>query len=159
MNLTRNCTGPSPSKCPDTPTVFVVDSDASVRAELALLIRSGGWQPRTAASAEEFLSRPRLMTPGCLLSELHLPGLAGLDLQRLIVDRRELPIIFMSSRADVQSAVQAMKGGALELLTKPLAAAMLFNAIRHALDHSRVAILQQTELRALRERYATLSRR
>ncbi len=112
--------GPTRSPRPscDTPTVFVVDSDASVRESLELLIRANGWQPCTSVSAEEFLARPRVMNPGCLLIEQHLPGLSGLDLQRIVSARTEMPVIFTSSRPDIPTTVQAMKGGALEFLIK-----------------------------------------
>jgi FixJ family two-component response regulator len=121
MNFRYTCTGRSLSSSAVTPIVFVVDGDAAVRDALESLIRSAGWQPRTAASAEEFLADARPMAPSCLLTELHLSGLNGLDLQRLVFDRMDMPVIFMSSHADVQATVQAMKGGAFEFLTKPLA--------------------------------------
>lgn len=159
MSLTRRCPGRNPSECRDNPTVFVVDGDASVVDALDLLIRSAGWQPRTAASAEEFLACPRVLTPSCLLAELHLPGFTGLDLQRLILERPELPIIFMSEHIDVQAAVQAMKGGAFEVLTKPLANDVLKSAIRCALERSRAALNHAARIQMLQERYALLSAR
>src|SRR5262245_45087953 len=103
-----------------TPAVFVVDSDAAARATLEPLISSAGYTPRMIASAEAFLDLPREMLPACLLVELDLPGLSGLDLQRRVFERPELPLIFMSQRADVPTTVRAMKGGAFEFLTKPL---------------------------------------
>src|SRR5688572_24094102 len=102
MNFTYN---------PEAPTVFVVDDDTSVREALELLIRRAGWQPGIDASAEEFLARPRSMTPSCLLTELHLPGLSGLELQERVSDRTEMPVIFVSHRPDVRSTVRAMKAG------------------------------------------------
>ena len=159
MSLTRNCLGLNPSTFSDAPTVFVVDGDAPVRGALDLLIRSAGWQPRTAASAEEFLARPRVMTPSCVLAEVHLPGLTGLDLQRLIVERMAMPIILMSGRIDVQAAVQAMKGGAFEVLTKPLVTDVLLTTIGQAIDRSRAALNQLTQIQGLQARYASLSAR
>src|SRR5215469_8204814 len=108
------CSAGNPSQSTGTPMVFVVDGDPSIRDALDVLIRSAGCQTRTAASAEEFLARPRVMAPSCLLVELHLPGLTGLGLQRLLFERTELPIIFMSGQVDVPATVEAMKGGALE---------------------------------------------
>jgi len=146
-------------KSRETPAVFVVDGDASVRDSLDVLIRSAGCQPRTAASAEEFLARPRVMSPGCLLVELHLPGLTGLGLQRLVSDRTEMPIIFMSEHGDVPAIVEAMKGGALEFLTKPLVRDVLLTAIRHAIERSRVSLNHLAQMQVLHERYASLTRR
>jgi len=156
LRYTRPAGNPKP---PETPVVFVVDGDRSVRDALDVLIRSAGCQPRTAASAEEFLARPRVMSPGCLLVELHLPGLTGLGLQRLVSDRTELPIIFMSEQIDLPATVEAMKGGALEFLTKPLVRDVLLTAIRHAIEHSRASLHQLAQMHVLRERYASLTRR
>jgi FixJ family two-component response regulator len=159
MNLRYTCQVRSSSTYPETPTVFIVDGDDSVSAALEPLIRSAGWQPRTAASAEEFLARPRVMTPGCLLVELDLPGASGLDLQRLLSDRTELPIIFMSAQVDVAATVQAMKAGAFEFLMKPLAGDLLLHTIRQAVERSRTALRRVARMRALQERYESLSRR
>src|SRR4051812_46069140 len=105
---------------PLTPIVFVVDDDLSVRGALEMLIESQGWQPETFASAEEFLSRPRAWTPCCLVLDVTLPELNGLELQKLLVaDRTEMPIIFITGYGDVPMSVQAMKAGAAEFLTKP----------------------------------------
>jgi FixJ family two-component response regulator len=159
MNFRYVCSGLNAPKRPEMPTVFVVDGDASVRESLDGLIRSAGWQPITAASAEEFLSRPRLMTPSCLVVDLHLPGLSGLDLQRRVFDRTELPLIFISSHTDVPATVQAMKAGAFEFLTKPFADDVLMNAIGDAIERSRAALRREAQRRALEERYESLSRR
>ena len=159
MKLARTRDTCRSCKLTEAPTVFVIDSDASVREALDLLIRSAGWQSRTAASAEEFLARPRLIGPGCLLTEMNLPGLTGLDLQKLILDRRELPIIFISNWADVHAAVQAMKGGAFELLTKPIAADPLLSVIRCALERSRAALSYLSHIETLQARYESLSAR
>jgi FixJ family two-component response regulator len=139
--------------------VYVVDGDISVRARLESLIRSAGWRPEMAASAEEFLAHPRAMKPGCLVVDSDLPGLKGLELQKLVSDRIEMPVIFMSSRADVQMTVQAMKAGALEFLTKPVVRDTLLDAIGTAIERSCAALLQLTRILALQERYQSLSRR
>jgi FixJ family two-component response regulator len=159
MSLQYANSGLLSSPSAETPTVFVIDDDVAVRESLAAMIRAAAWQPITVATAEEFLSRPRRMSPSCLLVELHLPGLSGLDLQRLVFDRTEMPIIFMSSVADVQAAVRAMKLGAFEFLTKPLASDGLVNAIRAAIERSRTALCHVTESQALQDRYESLSRR
>jgi len=143
----------------DIPIVFVIDDDISVRESLVRLIRVAGWQPSVCASAEEFLARPRQMTPGCLLAELRLPGLTGLNLQRLILDRTEIPIIFISEHIDVQAAVQAMRRGAFEVLTKPLATDLLLTTIRCAIERSRTALNNLAQIRVLQDRYASLSAR
>jgi FixJ family two-component response regulator len=112
-----------------------------------------------AASAEEFLAGPRLMRPNCLLLELRLPGASGLELQRRVFERTEMPIIFMSREADVRATVQAMKAGAFEFLPKPLAGDVLSNAIAHALERSHATLRQSVAIQALEERYESLSRR
>jgi FixJ family two-component response regulator len=144
---------------PDSrPFVFVVDDDVSVRESLELLIRYEGWQPEIFASADEFLSRPRPLVPSCLILDLSLPGLSGLDLQKRIAsERTDMPIIFITGHGDIPSTVQAMKAGAVEFLTKPFTDDALLNAIRQALEHSRAALLQDVELQNLRDRYASLS--
>src|SRR6058998_3223444 len=104
----------------DTPIVFVVDDDVSVRESLELLIRCEGWHPETFASAQEFLARPRVNAPSCLVLDVTLPDLNGLDLQkRVAVDRTDMPIIFITGNGNVPMTVQAMKAGAVEFLTKP----------------------------------------
>src|SRR5690349_12079265 len=120
MNLKYTCSARSPQQAPAAPIVFVVDADAAMRDALGLLIRAAGWEPRTAGCAEEFLAQERVMTSSCLLVELDLPGSSGLDLQKLVADRTDMPIIFMSSRTDIHATVQAMKAGAFEFLTKPV---------------------------------------
>ena len=159
MTLTYTTSADSPSKSTERPVVFVVDGDRSVRDALDVLIRSAGYQPRTAASAEEFLARPRLMAPSCLLVELHLSGLSGLGLQRLVSDRTEMPVIFLSEQINVPAIVEAMKRGALEFLTKPLVRDVLLIAIRHALECSRASLNQLAQMQVLQERYASLTRR
>jgi FixJ family two-component response regulator len=124
-----------------TPIVFVVDDDISVRESLELLIRSEGWEPETFASAQEFLARPRALVPSCLVLDVSLPGLNGLDLQkRVAIERPDMPIIFITGYGDVPTTVQAMKAGAVEFLTKPFSDDVLLSAIRNAIArHSRVA--------------------
>src|SRR5882672_10356137 len=102
-----------------TSIVFVVDDDVSVRESLELLIRAAGWQPETFASAQEFLSRPRPTLPCCLVLDVTLPGLSGLELQQRLAERTDMPIIFITGHGDVPMTVQAMKAGAAEFLTKP----------------------------------------
>ena len=142
------------------PTVFVVDDDISVRESLELLIRNAGWRPELFESAEEFLCHPRVLVPNCLVLDVTLPGFNGLDLQKHIaVDRADMPIIFITGHGDVPMTVEAMKGGAVEFLTKPFGDDVLLLAIQQALDRSRAALDHETEIRGLRDRYASLSRR
>jgi len=141
-----------------TPTVFVVDDDVSVYESLELLIRCEGWQPETFASAEEFLERPRTGMPSCLVLDVSLPGLTGLELQkRVAVERTDMPIIFITGHADVPTTVKAMKAGAAEFLVKPFSDDVLLSAIRTALERSRIALSREAEMRMLRDRYASLS--
>jgi len=143
-----------------TPIVFVVDDDASVRESLQGLIQCEGWQPETFASAREFLACPRALVPSCLVLDVSLPGLNGLDLQRLLaVERTDMPVIFITGLIAVRTAVQAMKAGALEFLTKPFGDAVLLSAIRQALERSRAALGHQAQMRALWNCYASLTRR
>jgi FixJ family two-component response regulator len=143
-----------------TPIVFVVDDDVSVRESLELLIRSAGWTPETFASAQEFLSRPRVAVPSCLVLDVSLPDLNGLDLQtRIAADRIDMPIIFITGYGDVPMTVRAMKAGAIEFLTKPFGDDVLLGAIRQAIECSQAALGDAEELRALRNGYETLTRR
>ena len=145
---------------PSTPIVFVVDDDISVRESLELLIQSAGWQPETFASAQEFLSCPRPPAPSCLVLDVSLPGINGLELQnRVAAERSDMPIIFITGYGDVPTSVQAMKAGAVEFLTKPFRDDVLLSAIGNALERSRVAICQEAEMRALKDRYASLTPR
>jgi FixJ family two-component response regulator len=144
----------------ETPVVFVVDDDVSVRESLELLILSAGWQPEMFESAQEFLARPRAFVPNCLILDVNLPGLSGLDLQKLVsVERTDMPIIFVTGYGDVPMTVKAMKAGAIEFLTKPFSEEVLLTAIEQALDRSRTALALDSDLRALRDRHALLSRR
>lgn len=142
-----------------TPIVFIVDDDISVRESLESLIRFVGWQPETFASAQEFLTRPRAFAPSCLVLDVSLPDLNGLDLQKLVVDRIEMPIIFITGYGDVPMTVQAMKAGAVEFLTKPFDDDVLLGAIRHAIERSVAALGDEAEIQALRDCYASLSPR
>jgi FixJ family two-component response regulator len=143
-----------------TPIVFVVDDDVSVRESLELLIRCEGWQSKIFASAQEFLDHPRVLIPSCLVLDVSLPGLNGLDLQGLVAgERTDMPIIFITGYGDVPMTVQAMKAGAVEFLTKPFNDDVLLTAIRAALERSRVALSLQAEMRVLRDRFALLSKR
>lgn len=140
--------------------VFVVDDDVSVRESLELLIRSAGWQPETFESAQEFLSCPRALVPNCLILDVNLPDLSGLDLQRFVsVERTDMPIIFVTGYGDVPMTVKAMKAGAIEFLTKPFSDEVLLTAIEQALERSRNVLALDSEIHALRNRYASLSRR
>src|SRR4051794_16945308 len=150
----------SPYMSHATPIVFVVDDDISVRESIEALIRCEGWQPETFASAQEFLSRPRTIVPSCLVLDVSLPDLNGLDLQkRIATDRIDMPIIFITGYGDVPMSVQAMKAGAAEFLTKPFSDDVMLDAIRHALERSQATLVQELELRTLRDDYASLSRR
>jgi FixJ family two-component response regulator len=142
------------------PIVFVVDDDVSVRESLEALLRCEGWQPETYASASEFLARPRVQTPSCLILDVSLPGLNGLDLQkRVAAERTEMPIIFITGHGDVPMTVRAMKAGAQEFLTKPFSDDVLLAAIRQALERSRIALGREMEMQGLKDRYASLTGR
>jgi FixJ family two-component response regulator len=143
----------------DPSVVFVVDDDVSVRDSLELLIRSAGWRAETFVSGEEFLARSRVDDPSCLVLDVTLPHLNGLDLQKRIIDRTDMPIIFITGYGDVPTTVEAMKAGAVEFLTKPFADDVLLNAIGQALERSRTGLAREAELRALRERHASLTPR
>jgi FixJ family two-component response regulator len=142
------------------PIVFVVDDDVWVRESLETLIRDEGWQAETFASAQEFLDRPRVFTPSCLVLDISLPGLNGLELQkRVAIERTDMPIIFITGHGDIPMSVGAMKAGAVEFLTKPFNDEVLLTAIRQALERSRLALAQGAEIQALRDRYASLTPR
>ncbi|HKU14076.1 MAG TPA: LuxR C-terminal-related transcriptional regulator [Steroidobacteraceae bacterium] len=159
MNLSHACSVHSSGRVAETPVVFVVDPDPAVGDALDALIRSAGCKPRALASAEEFLEAPRTLTASCLLLELDLPGLSGLDLQRLVADRPQMPVIFMSRRADIQATVRAMKGGAFEFLIKPCPPEVLIDAVCGAIERSHAALRHQAQMLALQTRYDSLSRR
>jgi len=143
-----------------TSIVFVVDDDISVRESLELLIRTEGWQPEIFASAQEFLDHPRVPVPSCLVLDISLPGLNGLELQkRIAMERTDMPIIFITGHGDVPKTVQAMKAGAVEFLTKPFGDDVLLNAVRQALERSRVVLSYEAEMQTLRDRHAALTPR
>jgi FixJ family two-component response regulator len=142
------------------PIVFIVDDDVSVRESLEELVRDENWKPETFASAQEFLDHPRKLVPSCLLLDLSLPGLNGLELQKqLAVEHIDMQIIFITGHGDVPQSVQAMKAGALEFLTKPIDNDALVTAIRNALQRSSLALVQNAEMQDLRNRYASLTSR
>jgi FixJ family two-component response regulator len=143
-----------------TPIIFVVDDDAALRGSLDSLICGAGWQSETFASAQEFLARPLPLGPSCLVLDVALPGLSGLDLQaHLANERADMPIIFITGHGDVPMTVKAMKAGAVEFLTKPFRSDVLLSAIRDAIERSDTALHHAQVLRTLRERYALLSGR
>lgn len=142
-----------------TPVVFVVDDDVSVRESLELMIRNAGWRAETFVSAVDFLTRPRSTVPCCLVLDVTLPGLTGLELQQQLTERREMPIIFITGYGDVPMSVRAMKAGATEFLTKPFEDGVLRDAIRSAIDRSRDALREESEMHVLRTRYAVLTPR
>jgi FixJ family two-component response regulator len=142
-----------------SPLVFIVDDDISVRESLEGLIASEGWRPEAFASAEEFLARPRETVPSCLVLDVSLPDLNGLELQKRISNCSALPIIFITGHGDIPMSVQAMKAGAVEFLTKPFGPEALLGAIRGAIDRSRVALDQEKDLKSLRDRHESLTAR
>jgi FixJ family two-component response regulator len=143
-----------------TPIVFIVDDDVSVRESLELLVRCEGWQPETFESAQAFLDRPRSLLPSCLVLDVSLPGLNGLELQkRVAAERTDMPIIFITGHGDIPMTVRAMKAGAVEFLTKPFSDEALLSAIRQALQRSRLALSHEAEIEGLRNCYESLTPR
>jgi len=144
----------------EIPIVFVVDDDRSVRDALRRLITSVGMTVEVFPTAQAFLSAPRGDAPGCLVLDVRLPGLSGLDLQRELANTHAtLPIIFLTGHGDIPMSVQAMKAGAIEFLTKPFRGQDLLDAIRHAIDRDRAARMERQELAELNRRYDTLTPR
>ena len=141
------------------PIVFVVDDDVYVRESLEAIVEAAGWQPETFSSAREFLSRPSLSVPSCLVVDVTLPGLSGLELQAQLAGRADIPIIFMTGQVDVRMTVQAMKAGAVEFLTKPLENELLLVAITDAIEQSRAAVRRNAATQVLQHRYASLTPR
>jgi len=159
MNTARRLSDAQPSSS-DVPVVFIVDDDVSIRESLELLIRNEHWKPETFASAQEFLDHPRMLVPSCLVLDLSLPGLNGLELQkRLAVERSDVPIIFITGYGDIPKTVQAMKAGAVEFLTKPINNDALVSAIGKAIERSRLALAHDAEMRELRVRFGSLTSR
>src|SRR5262249_24618895 len=140
-------TAMSPDARQDTPIVFIVDDDISVRESLESLIGWAGWRPETFESAKDFLASPRTSDPCCLVLDVSLPDVSGLELQKLVAaDRIDMPIIFITGHGDIPMSVQAMKAGAVEFLTKPIDDEALLTAIRHAIEQSRAALSDQAEV-------------
>jgi FixJ family two-component response regulator len=147
------------TKADVTPLVFVVDDDVSVRESLELLLRTAGWRAETFRSAQEFLSRPCPTVPCCLVLDVSMPGLNGLELQQRLAERSEMPIIFISGHGDVPMTVRAMKAGAVEFLTKPFNDDVLLEAIAHAIERGRAALDEASQLQKLQDVYASLTPR
>lgn len=142
------------------PIVFVMDDDSCVRESLELLITEAGWRPEVVASAQDFLIRPRPRGPACLILNMSPPDLSGLELQRRIArSGSDLPIVFITGHADLPTAVQAMKAGAIDFLMKPLVPETLLGATREALERSRMYLDEQARLQVLRDRLGLLTRR
>jgi len=140
--------------------IAIVDDDASVREGLQSLMRSAGWKAETFASAQEFLARPGADVPGCLILDLQLPGLSGLDLQKRMAEAGlETPIVFLTGHGNIPASVQAMKAGAIEFLTKPFEEQDLLRAIQEAVERDQRARQQRAALRELQLRYASLTPR
>ncbi|MGA9587415.1 MAG: response regulator, partial [Terracidiphilus sp.] len=145
---------------PDLPIVFVIDDDVPARTSMEQIIRREGCQPETFALAQEFFDRPRPHVPNCLVVNISLRDLSGLELQkRIVVERTETPIIFITDHGDVPTSVQAMKAGAVEFLMKPFPDDALFDAIREAHKRSSIALGREAEMRSVRDSYASLSHR
>ncbi len=159
LPITAHAISPFTIAAAATSVVFVVDDDVSMRESLELLIGTEGWRAETFASASDFLSHPRPTLPCCLVVAVNLPGLSGLELQKQLAGRADLPIIFITGHADVPTTVAAMKAGAFDFLTKPLKTDVLLATMRQALEWSRAALLQESEMSALRTCHASLTRR
>jgi len=143
-----------------TPMVFVVEDDASVREALAGLIRSAGWNVEVYVSAQEFLARPKPDGPSCLVLDIGLPGLSGLDLQSRMAElHQDIPIVFITGHGDIPMSVRAMKAGAVEFLTKPFLDQDLLDGIQLAIERDRIARSEEGQLRELRDCYASLTPR
>jgi FixJ family two-component response regulator len=165
----RSASAPTPESSPRpvslsassaAPLVFVVDDDVSVRESLELLIRCAGWETETFASAREFLARPRFFAPSCLVLDVTLPDLNGLELQqRIAADRSDMPIIFITGYGDVPTTVRAMRAGAVEVLTKPFGDDALLKAVGDALASSHILFAREAQIRVIQDRHATLSPR
>ena len=157
--VTDHASGSSPMS-PANPVVYIVDDDISVREALEALLRNEGWDVEAFSSAQAFLAHSRALAPSCLILDVNLPDLNGLDLQsHLAAERTEMPIIFITGYGDVPMSVRAMKGGATEFLMKPFGDDVLLGSIKEAIERSRAGLDQEAEVRDLRDRYASLSRR
>jgi FixJ family two-component response regulator len=158
IDSTSRLSGSPPITRP-TPVVFVVDDDISVRESLELLVRNEGWEPVLFESAREFLARSSVSAPSCLILDVHLPGLNGLDLQQQITSETSTPIIFITGFGDVPTSVRAMKAGAAEFLTKPFDDTVMISAISSALLRSQAEVEKKSVRRQLQNRFASLSKR
>jgi FixJ family two-component response regulator len=142
------------------PTVFIIDDDRGVRRSIQDLVESVGLRSESFATAQDFLSTKRADGPSCLVLDVRLPGMSGLDFQRNLAESGiHIPIIFISGHGDIPMTVKAMKSGAVEFLTKPFRDQDLLDAIQQALDRERSARVQYSEIENLRERYSTLTAR
>jgi FixJ family two-component response regulator len=140
------------------PTVYIVDDDLSVRSSLEALVCAAGWEPASFASAAEFLASTRAPVPGCLVLDVALPGISGLELQtQLVSERVDMPIVFISGYGDVPMTVQAMKAGAVDFFTKPFQSDAVLTAIERAIQRSKAALEHDAEMAVLRDRYTSLS--
>jgi len=145
---------------PEAVLIAIVDDDPSVQRGLQRLIRSAGWKAETFASAQEFLARSQAESPNCVLLDLQLPGLSGLDLQKRMAEvGLEIPIVFLTGHGDIPASVQAMKAGAVQFLTKPVDEQALLRAIEEAVERDRWTRQQQVEMSELRDRYESLTAR
>lgn len=159
MIFNGTVSGSSSSISAATSTVFVVDADPEVGKSLEPLIRHAGWQTKDYASPEEFITTPRTLVPSCLVLEAYPPGLSSPELQRLVADRVEMPVILLSCHSEAPMIVQAMKAGAFDYFIKPFDPQALIHAIECALARSLAAICKEAELQVLRDRYESLSPR
>lgn len=150
---------PAAIDAPRPPTVFIVEPEPSIRAALAQAVARAGWCPAVTASAEEFLARPRVIAAGCLLVEQALPGIGGLALQERVAQRKEMPVIFMSERADIRTTVLAMKAGAFDFLVKPLHEEAWLRAIGKAIMLGAAGLKEAARLHSLHCCFQELSRR
>lgn len=140
--------------------IAIVDDDPSARRGLQRLIRSAGWKAETFASAQEFLARPPAESPSCVVLDLQLPGLSGLDLQKRMAEvELEIPLVFLTGHGNIPASVQAMKAGAVEFLTKPVDEQELLRAIQEAVERYRSTRQQRVEMSELRDRYESLTGR
>ncbi|HXX24376.1 MAG TPA: response regulator [Terriglobia bacterium] len=140
--------------------IAIVDDDPSAREGLESLVRSAGWRVETFASAQEFLARAHTEAPNCLILDLQLPGLSGLDLQKRMADAElEIPIVFLTGHGNIPASVQAMKAGAVEFLTKPFDDEELLRAIQEAVERDGLTRLRQAEIHELQRRFASLTPR
>jgi len=141
-----------------TPTVFVIDNDGSLRQALEFAVCNLGWQVETFASAEDFLSHPHVLGPSCLVLDVTVPGLKGLELQRRIASERTgMPIILVTGYGDILMTVQAMKAGAVEFVATPFGGDSLLSVIQHAIERSEMTLLHEEKIRMLQRRHETLS--